>query len=261
MANISAAKASTVKLGDLTVNRIGLGTNRIGDNEESRTILHHSIERGINLIDTARRYGQSEEIIGATLAPYPKGVVIATKGGWSDDNSPDSLEEQINTSLQMLKLEQIPLWQLHRVDPSVPIEQTMEFLKSQIEAGKIKEVGLSEVSVEQIEAARKVLPIVSVQNHYNFEARQHEDVVNYCTREGIVFMPFFPLSSGGSAQDSKLQELAQKYNATPTQIAISWLLKRSPIMLPIPGSLNPNHLDEDLAAAKIELSNKDFTKL
>jgi pyridoxine 4-dehydrogenase len=261
MAEVSAGNAGTVKLDDITVNRIGLGTNRISDDNQSRAILQHAVDSGINLIDTAHRYGRSEEIIGATLSPNPEGVVVATKGGWSGDNSPVTLGQNIDQSLQLLKLDQLPLWQLHRVDPSVPIERTMKFLKSQQEAGKIRCIGLSEVSVEQIEAARKVVDIVSVQNHYNVETRQHEDVVDYCSREGIVFMPYFPLSSGGSASDIKLQKLAQKYNATPTQVAIAWLLKRSQVMLPIPGTLNPKHLDENLAAAQIELSDEDFTSL
>ncbi|HET9721764.1 MAG TPA: aldo/keto reductase [Candidatus Saccharimonadales bacterium] len=261
MAEVSAAAAGTVKLGDITINRLGLGTNRISDNDQSRTILRHAIARGINFIDTADKYGASEEIIGQTLAPYPKSAVIATKGGWSQDNSPRSLEDKINNSLRLLKLDRLPLWQLHRMDPSVPIEQTMEFLKTQQAAGKIQHIGLSEVSIEQIEAARQIVPIVSVQNHYNLEMRQHEDVVDYCTQNGVVFMPFFPLSSGGSSNDSKLQAVAKKYRATPIQIAIAWLLKRSPIMLPIPGTLSPEHLDENIAAAAIELSDEDFSSL
>jgi pyridoxine 4-dehydrogenase len=260
MAEISAAAAGSVKLGDITVNRIGLGTNRISDNDPSRSILKYALELGVNFIDTAHRYGRSEEIIGDTLAPYPSGVIAATKGGSTDDNSPETLEAQINTSLELLKLDQLPLWQLHRVDPAVPLEETMKFLKTQQQAGKIKHIGLSAVSIEQIEAARKIVPIVSVQNHYNLETREDEDVVDYCTREGLIFIPFFPLGSGGSAHNSKLQELATKYNASPIQIAISWLLKRSLIMLPIPGTLSKDHLKENLAAA-IKLSDEDFSSL
>jgi pyridoxine 4-dehydrogenase len=261
MAEISAVAAGTVKIGDFTVSRIGLGTNKISDNDASRAILKYALELGLNFIDTAHRYGRSEEIIGDTLAPYPPGVIIATKGGSTDDNTPKTLESQINNSLELLGLDQLPLWQLHRADPTIPIEETMKFLKTQQQAGKIKHIGLSDVSIDQIESARKIVPIVSVQNHYNLETRDEEEVVDYCTREGIVFITFFTLSSGGSAHNSKLQELAKKYNASPIQIAISWLLKRSPMMLPIPGTLSKDHLQENLAAARIKLSDADFSSL
>ncbi|HET9850026.1 MAG TPA: aldo/keto reductase [Candidatus Saccharimonadales bacterium] len=261
MTELSAANAGTVKIGDITVNRLGLGTNRIGNNQSSREILRWAVSRGINFFDTAIRYGWSEEIIGQTLAPYPPGITITTKGGWSDDNSPKTLEARINRSLQLLKLSQIPLWQLHRVDERVPLAETMTFLKSQVSAGKVRHVGLSEVSVRQIETARQVMPIASVQNHYNLQNRQHDDVIDYCERHGIVFMPFFPLASGSSANSPALGQLAQKYQVTPIQIAIAWLLKRAPIMLVIPGTLSKEHLDENITATDIELSDKDFASL
>ncbi len=251
----------TIKLGDLTVKRIGLGTNRISDNDESRTVLKKAVELGVNFIDTAHRYGRSEEIIGQTLAPYPEGVIIATKGGWGEDNSPGTLGANIDQSLRLLNLETIDLWQLHRADPNTPIEETMKFLKTQQDAGKIQHVGLSEVSVEQIEKARSVLPIVSVQNHYNLETRQHDDVLAYCEKEGIAFIPFFPLGHGSLVADSKLNKMADKYDATPTQIGLAWLLKRSPVMLPIPGTLSAEHLASNLAAAEIQLSNEDYQAL
>lgn len=258
MVELSAKNAGTIKLGDVTVNRLGLGTNRIADNNESRMVLKLAVELGINFIDTADKYGQSEEIIGQTLAPYPPGVVVATKGGWSQSNSPAHLQACIDKSLRLLKLERRELWQLHRVDPSVPIEDTMTFLKSQIHAGKIRNIGLSEVSIEQIEKARVVVPIVSVQNRYNLSDRQHEDVLDHCTKENIAFLPFFPLASGNMAQNSKLNEIAGNYHATPVQIAIAWLLKRSPMMLPIPGTLSIEHLESNVAATNITLSNEDY---
>lgn len=258
MAELSAKTAGTVRLGDLTVNRLGLGTNRIADNDESRAVLKQAVELGINFIDTADRYGQSQEIIGATLAPYPRRVIVATKGGWSDDNQPESLQAKIDNSLKLLELEQLPLWYLHRVDQSVPIEQTMNFLKSQQAAGKIRHIGLSEVKIDQIEAARAVADIVSVQNHYNLVEREHEDVLDYCERERIVFVPFFPLRSGSVMLNRRLQEMADKYGQSPIQIAIAWLLARSPVMLPIPGTLSIKHLEANTAATEIKLEDDDY---
>lgn len=250
-----------IKLGEREVLRFGLGTNRISDNDESRAVLRAAIELGINFIDTADSYGLSQSIIGQTLAPYPKSLIIATKGGWSGDNDPTSLSSKIDNSLKLLKLEQLYLWYLHRTDPSVPIERTMEFLKTQVETGKIRHIGLSAVSIEQIEAARKVVPITAVQNRYNLVEREHDDVVDYCQREGIVFVPFYPLNSGSVALNKRLQEIADKYHATPIQIALAWLLKRSEVMLPIPGTLNPTHLATNLKALEIDLNDEDFNYL
>lgn len=250
-----------IQLGGREIMRLGLGTNHLGDNVESREILKKAVELGINFIDTANKYGQSEQIIGETLAPYPKNLIIATKGGWSDDNDPNSLETKIDNSLRLLKLEQIYIWLLHRVDPNRPLEQTMNFLKGQVEAGKIRHLGLSEVSVEQIEAASKIAPIVCVQNRYNLVERENDEVIDYCEREGIVFIPFFPLSSGSLALNRRLQEVAGQYNANPIQIALAWLFKRSPAILPIPGTLNPSHLEQNLKALDIDLSDEDFRHL
>jgi pyridoxine 4-dehydrogenase len=235
-----------IRVGEREVLRLGLGTNRISSDDESHTILRAALDLGINFIDTAHKYGNSQDVIGETLSPYPKNLIIATKGGWSEDNEPASLQAQIDNSLKVLKLDQIYLWQLHRVDISVPINQTMNFLKSQVEAGKIKHLGLSEVSVDQIEAAREIVPIVSVQNRYNLLEREHDDVVDYCEREGLVFIPFFPLNSGSVALNKRLQEIADKHKASPIQVALAWLLKRSPAILPIPGTLNPEHLKANL---------------
>jgi pyridoxine 4-dehydrogenase len=260
MAELSAKNADTIKIGDLTVNRLGLGTNRIADNDRSRNVLKRAVELGINLIDTAQLYGQSQEIIGGTLAPYPEGVIIATKGGHGT-NDLDTLRAGIDESLRLLKLEALPLWQLHRIREDSTFEDTMRFLKEMQQAGKIQNIGLSEVTIEQIEKARQIVPIVSVQNHYNLQERQHEEVLDYCTKENIAFMPFFPLGSGSAAHDEKLKQIAQKYDATPVQIALAWLLKRSPIMLPIPGTLSIEHLESNLAAAGIELSDPDYKAL
>lgn len=250
-----------IRIGEREVLRLGLGTNRISDNAESREILQAAIRLGVNFIDTADKYGRSQEIIGGTLAPYPKNLIIATKGGWSDDNDPASLEAKINHSLQTLKLDQIYLWFLHRVNPEVPFEVTMQFLKSQVDAGKIRHLGLSEVSVKQIEAARKITPITAVENRYNLIEREHDDVVDYCERENIVFIPFYPLNSGSVALNRRLQEIAGKSRSTPIQIALAWLLKRSPAMLPIPGTLDPQHLKDNLKSLDIKLSNADFEYL
>lgn len=261
MGSDSTDSINQIKLGEHEIKRLGLGTNRIADNDESRAILRRVVELGINFIDTAQAYGQSQEVIGDTLSPYPKNLVIATKGGWSNDNDPHSLEAQIDESLKLLKLEQIYLWQLHRVDPGAPLTRTMEFLKSQVDAGKIRHIGLSEVSIEQIRAAREVLPILSIQNRYNLTEREHDDVLDYCEQEGIVFIPFFPLSSGSVALNKRLQEVGDRHQATAIQVALAWLLKRSPVMLPIPGTLSPEHLEENLKALQIELTDEDFRYL
>src|SRR3990167_4742531 len=261
MAELSARNAVTVRLGDITVNRLGLGTNRIADNEQSRAVLKRAVELGINFIDTADKYGQSQEVIGQTLTPYRRGAIVATKGGWSEDNDPASLADKIDNSLKLLRLDQLPLWFLHRVDPSLPIEKTMEFLKSQQAAGKIRHIGLSEVKIDEIERARKVVEIVSVQNHYNLMEREHDDVLDYCQRESIVFIPFFPLRSGSVMLNRRLQEVADKYHKSPVQIAIAWLLARSPVMLPIPGTLSIEHLEANIAATAIKLKKKNYDYL
>ena len=261
MADLSAGDAGTVQIGSLTVNRIGLGTNRISENDESRSVLKRAIELGINFIDTAARYGKSEQVIGETLSPYPSGVITSTKGGWSDNNDPARLQESIDNSLKLLKLDQLPLWHLHRVAHSVPLDDTMHFLKTQLDSGKILHLGLSEVSVEQIEAARKIVPISSVQNHYNIADRHYDDVVDYCTKENIAFIPYYPLGNGNVVGYARVQVTANKYGKTSYQIALAWLLQRSPIILPIPGTLSEEHLESNIAASQIEFSEEDLKRL
>jgi len=264
MTNVSAEAAGTIVLGDITVNRLGLGTNRITNVPQARALLKQAVALGVNFIDTAYRYGsgESEKTIGETLVPY-EGVVIATKGGW-EETTPDELPGQLDESLRRLRTDHVDLYQLHRVNPNVPIEETVAMLKRLQEEGKVRHIGLSEITVEQLEKARAVAPIVSVQNQYNVMVRQHEDLVNYCTQNGIVFIPWFPL--GGLAGDAEkvnamLADVAAKYDASPQQIALAWLLKRSPVILPIPGTLSVEHLEENLAAASIELEDADYRKL
>ncbi|HUD10579.1 MAG TPA: aldo/keto reductase [Candidatus Saccharimonadales bacterium] len=260
-----ADKAEQVQIGDMHVNRLGLGTNRITDTNEARTLLKRAVELGVNFIDTAHTYqgGASETTIGRTLAPYPKGVLIATKGGMNGA-SPEQLRADLEDSLQRLKIDCIDLYQLHRVDPAIPLETTLSTMKQFQDEGKVRYIGLSEVNVKQIEQAQQIVPIVSVQNEYNLAKRQHEDVVDYCTEHGIIFIPWFPLGGlrGDTAKVNSLTEdLAKKHQATPQQIALAWLLVRSPLMLPIPGTLSIEHLVSNLQAALIELSQADYQSL
>ncbi len=255
--------ADQIKLGDLTIRRLGLGTNRITDTEAARAVLHRAVELGIDFIDTADLYqkGQSEETIAKTLAPYPAGLVIATKGGmsWGDGsgiNDPKYLRDALAASLKRLKRDHVDLYQLHRIDPKVPIEQTAGVLKEMQDSGKVRNLGLSEATVEQIEQFRKVIQVVSVQNRYNVLDRKYEDVVNYCELHGIVFIPWYPLAKA-KLENSAIEHSAQKHNATATQIAIAWLLRRSPLMLPIPGTLSIAHLESNLASARIVLDEED----
>jgi pyridoxine 4-dehydrogenase len=265
MLTISAAEAGTIKLGNLIVNRIGLGTNRLTDTDDAHQLLQEAVQLGINFIDTAYRYqgGASETAIGNALAPYDNGVVIATKGGW-DDTRPEQLRGYLEESLDRLQTKSIALYQLHRVNPNVPIEESVAELKKFQEEGLIKHIGLSEVSVAQIERARSVAPIVSVQNEYNVAIRKHEDIVDYCTEQGIAFIPWFPLGglSGDTVAVERLvADLSDKYEATPQQIALAWLLHRSPMMLPIPGTLSIEHLKTNVAAASFDLADEDYERL
>ncbi|HSW97077.1 MAG TPA: aldo/keto reductase [Candidatus Saccharimonadales bacterium] len=258
---------NTISIGrDSSVHRIGLGTNRIHDTEQSKEALRHAVALGIDFIDTASAYssGQSEEVIGEMLAPYGK-VLIATKGGmvapdFRIDASPKTLERQLDASLTKLKLKTIPLYFLHRVDPQVPLKESLLFLKEMQKEGKIKHIGLSQVSIEQIEEARNYVEIVAIENEYNLSARMYDDVIAYAEKENMVFIPFFPLHFDAS-QFRILQQMREKYNATPEQLALAWLLKRSPVMLPIPGSLSETHLRENSQAMHIQLSDEDFERL
>ena len=251
--------ASRVRLADTDVARIGLGSNRLTHTRENIEFIRQAVAAGMGLIDTAHLYtgGQSEETIGA--AQVTGSCVVATKGGFRPgEGRPDALRTQIEESLRRLQTDTIALYYLHRVDPETPLEDSLGTIKEYVDAGKIRHVGVSEVSVEQVEQARQVVPITAVQNHYNLSERKWEDVVDHCAGEGIVFVPFFPLrGSDGSA----VAEIAERHGATPTQIALAWLLRRSPAMLPIPGTLSLEHLKENLAALEIELADGEFEAL
>src|ERR671930_866423 len=252
------AEVVVMRLGDTEVTRIGLGTNRLRNTRENREFLRQAVASGLNHIDTAHTYagGESEETIGAALSSAP---VVATKGGWGAGNGrPEVLRAQIEESLRRLRTDSIALYYLHRVDPETPLEESLATIKEYRDRGKVRHVGVSEVSIDQIDRAREVVPITAVQNHYNLVERKHEEVVDYCAREGIVFVPFFPLRGGGGRT---LAEIAERHGATPAQITLAWLLKRSPVTLPIPGTLSIEHLRENLAALEIELSDAEFQAL
>jgi pyridoxine 4-dehydrogenase len=252
---------ASLRLGDVEVPRIGLGTNRLSYSEEHVAFISHAIAEGIRHIDTAHLYagGQSEATIGPALSPMPDGVVVATKGGYHPgEGRPEVLRAQIDESLRRLGTGTIALYYLHRVDPETPFEESIGAIKECRDAGKIRHVGISEVDVEQVERARRVVPIAAVQNHYSLSQRKHEPVVDHCAREGIVFVPYFPLRGVSSPE---LGRIAERHRATPTQIALAWLLRRSPTTLPIPGTLSLDHMGENLAALAIELSDEEFEAL
>jgi pyridoxine 4-dehydrogenase len=251
----------TITLGDHRVNRIGLGTNRLTDTPESRLFLERAVEAGVGLIDTAHTYtsGASERVIGGALASFPDNVVVATKGGYDPGaGRPERLRAELEESFERLGTDTIALYYLHRVHPEVPLEETMSVLREYHDAGRIRHVGLSEVSVDQIERARAVVPIAAVQNRYNLSEREYEDVVDFCERENIPFVPFFPLCE---ATRAPLAVIASRYNATPQQIMLAWLLKRSPNIAAIPGTLSFDHLKRNLAALDLELSDDDYARL
>jgi aryl-alcohol dehydrogenase-like predicted oxidoreductase len=242
--------------------RIGLGTNRLTHTPGNVAFIKAALDAGVQMIDTAHLYtgGQSEETIGEAASPVRDGVIVATKGGFggAGRGRPDVLHAEIEDSLRKLRTDTIRLYYLHRVDPETPLETSLSAIKDYVDRGKILHVGVSEVTVEQLERARKVLPIAAVQNHYNFEERKYDDVVDHCGREGIVFVPFFPLrAEGGPA----VAEVARRRRATPRQVILAWLLQRSDIMLPIPGTLSLAHLRENLAAQDLELTKSDLSEL
>ena len=250
-----------LKLADTEVARIGLGTNRLTNTSEHIAFVQEAVAAGLRHIDTAHTYtgGDSEETIGTALSPIPDGCVVATKGGYrAGDGRPEVLAAQIDESLRRLRTDSIALYYLHRVDPETPLERSLAVIKEYRDEGKIRHVGISEVGIDQIERARAVVPIAAVQNRYNLSERMHEEVVDYCAGEGIVFVPYFPLRGDGGRQ---LDGIAERHGATSAQIALAWLLKRSPTMLPIPGTLSLDHLNENLAAPEIELSDADFQAL
>jgi pyridoxine 4-dehydrogenase len=251
----------TLTVGETEVARIGLGTNRLTQTRENVEFIRQAVAAGVGLVDTAHLYtgGQSEETIGAALTPPPDGCVVATKGGFRPgEGRPEVLRGQIEESLRRLRTDTLELYYLHRVDPETPLEESLATIREFRDAGKIRHVGLSEVGIEQIERAREVVPIVAVQNRYNLSERQHDEVVDHCAREGLVFVPFFPLGGNGGRP---LVEMAEQRGATPAQIALAWLLRRSPAMLPIPGTLSLAHLEENLAALQIELSEAEYRAL
>ena len=253
--------ARTLMLGDTEVARIGLGTNRLTETRENIDFIREAVAAGVGLVDSAHLYtgGQSEATIGAALSPPPHGCVIATKGGFRPgEGRPDVLRRQIDESLRRLRTEAIELYYLHRVDPETALEESLATIREYRDAGKIRHVGLSEVAVEQIERARGIVPIVAVQNRFNLSERRHDEVVDHCAREGLVFVPFFPLQSDGGRP---LEEIAERHGATTAQIALAWLLRRSPAMLPIPGTLSLAHLKENLAALELELTDDEYQAL
>jgi pyridoxine 4-dehydrogenase len=267
--------------GDLRVARLGFGAMRItgdgiwgepADRAESVRVLRRAVELGINFIDTADSYGPvvSEEIIAEALYPYPAGLVIATKGGfdrpgpnvWVENGSPEHLRSACEGSLRRLRLDRIDLYQLHRIDPKVPAEDQLGALKDLQAQGKVKHIGLSEVSVRQIQHARAIVPIVSVQNRYSVADRGSEDVLEYCEKENMGFIPWFPLAAGRvSGRNSPIGQVAAKLKATPSQLALAWLLARSPVMLPIPGTSSVAHLEENVAAVGLKIDASEMQEL
>jgi pyridoxine 4-dehydrogenase len=267
--------------GDLPVHRLGFGAMRLTgkgvwgeppDHAAAIAVLHRAVELGITLIDTADSYGPevSERLIAEALHPYPPNVVIATKAGldrpgpgrWTPNGRPAHLRAACEGSLRRLKLERIDLYQLHRIDPAVPMEDQIGALKQLQVDGKIRHIGLSEVGVAEIEQARGLVPIVSVQNRYNLVDRQSEPVLDYCEREGIAFLPWFPLATGSLARaGSPLARVAEQLRATPAQVALAWLLRRSPVMLPIPGTASVQHLEENVRAALLQLGGREYEQI
>lgn len=278
-----AAAAGTLSLGgDLPVNRLGFGAMRITgkgiwgppeDHDEAIRVLRRCLDLNVNLIDTADSYGPhvSEELIAEALHPYPEGLVIATKAGlerpgpdqWTPNGQPEYLRRCIDGSLRRLRLERIDLYQLHRIDPDVPADEQFGVMAELRQQGKIRHFGLSEVGVDEIRAAQRVLPVVSVQNRYNLQDRtQWENVVDYCDAEGIAFIPWFPLAAGPLAREGgPVERIARRLDATPGQVALAWLLRRTPVMLPIPGTSKVKHLEENVAAASVQLDDDDMREL
>ena len=278
--NISASQAGQVSLGgELSVNRVGYGAMSLTgagiwgppkDRQGALNVLRRAVELGVNFIDTADSYGPhvNEELIAEALFPYPSGLVIATKGGWNrpgpaqwtHDATPAHLRKAVEGSLKRLRVDRIDIYQLHHPDPVVSFDSSVETLAELRSEGKIRLVGLSNVTQEHIERARKIVPIVSVQNRYSFADREWDYVVDYCQRNQIAFIPWFPLGAGRVAGEV-LNRVAKKHGASPTQIALSWLLQRSAIMLPIPGTSSVEHLEQNVGAASLRLTKEEFEEL
>jgi pyridoxine 4-dehydrogenase len=281
----AAATKSTFQLGgDVTVDRLGFGAMRLTgagiwgwppDRENAKKVLRRAIELGVNLIDTADAYGPEtdELLIAEALYPYPKGLVIATKGGltrpgpgsWVPNCRPEYLSQCVDKSLKRLKLDRIDLYQLHTVDRKVPIEESLGALKAAQDAGKIRHVGLSNVTTQEIERAKKILPIVSIQNRYNIEDRDSQEVLSYCEKEKMGFLPWAPVGGSGRSSLTKtgnpLEAEAKRRNVSAVQLALAWLLQKSPVILPIPGTSSLAHLEENMAAAKLQLTPEEWKKI
>lgn len=276
---ISAKASGTFKIGgDLQVNRLGYGAMRLTgegiwgpprSKDEAIKVLKHLLDLGVNFIDTADSYGPyvSEELIAEALHPYPEDLVIATKGGllrtgpnqWPPLGRPEYLHQEVEMSLRRLKLDCIDLWQLHRIDPKVPVEESLGIIKKLQEQGKIRHVGLSEVKPKEIEQARKVVDIVSVQNMYNIGDRQHEDTLKYCEENNLAFIPWFPVAAGKLARPGgPLDAIAKKHSVSVSQLSLAWLLQRSPVILPIPGTSSPQHLEENVAASDVKIEANEW---
>jgi len=276
-----AAANATFKIGgDLEVNRLGFGAMRITgedvwgwppDRANAVNVLKRAVALGVNLIDTADAYGPktSELLIAEALHPYPKDLVIATKGGvtrpsapaWVPNGRPDYLKKCVDESLQRLRLERIDLYQLHRIDPKVPVEESLGALKEAQQAGKIRHIGLSEVSEAEIERARKIVSIVSIQNRYNFDDRKWDSALAYCEKENLGFLPWAPVGGKRGLSGSALEAVAKAHNATVYQVGLAWLLQRSPVMLPIPGTQNVQHVEDNMAATKLKLTPEEWKSL
>jgi len=274
--------AKTFKIGgDLEVKRLGFGAMRLTgpgiwgepkDPDEARRVLKRAVELGVNFIETADSYGPvvSERLIGEALAPFPRGLVVATKGGltrqgpdrWLPVGRSEYLAQQVELSLRNLKTDVIDLWQLHRIDPQVPVEESLGVIAQLKQQGKIRHVGLSEVKPAEIDRARQVVKIVSVQNLYNLGDRKHEDVLEYCEKEGLAFIPWYPVAAGKLAQPGgTLDAIAKRHGVTVAQLSIAWLLHRSPVMLPIPGTSSVAHLEENVKSAEIVLSDDELKEI
>jgi aryl-alcohol dehydrogenase-like predicted oxidoreductase len=276
---VSAKASGTFNIGgDCPVHRLGYGAMRITgegiwgpprSKDDAIKVLRHVVELGVNFIDTADAYGPyvSEELIAEALHPYPADLVIATKGGlvrtgpngWHPVGRPEYLQQEVEMSLRRLKLERIDLWQLHRIDPKVPVEESLGIIKKMQQEGKIRHVGLSEVKPKEIKQARKVVDIVSVQNLYNLGDRQHEDVLKYCEEQKLAFIPWFPVAAGKLARPGgPLDSAAKRHNISVSQLSLAWLLHHSPVMLPIPGTSSVEHLEENVAASEVKLDAAEW---
>ncbi len=276
-----ATAAGTVSLGDLTVNRMAFGAMRLtgsgvwgepADRDGAKEVLRRAVELGVTLIDTAASYGPevNEKLIAETLHPYPEGLVIATKGGltrpgpgeWERDCRPETLRKSLEGSLSRLRVDRVDLYQLHTVDPQVPIEDSVQTLADLQREGKIRHIGLSNVDARELATARRIAPIVSVQNRYSLADRHSEGVLEVCERDGLAFLPWFPLALGRLATATgRLAQVARSHGATPAQVALAWLLRRSPVMAPIPGTSSVEHLEEDIGATQLELTDDEFSGL